>query len=512
MLDITPVIRLYARYRAHRLRSASDAETQLMVFRRLCTRARNTRFGRDHGFAGIRSVYEFQQRTPLRGYREFWTEYWKDDFPVLTDCTWPGAIPYFALTSGTTIGATKYIPYSHEMGADALRGMLDLFAHHLNCRPRSHVFGGKGLMLSGNIDLKEHALGIYSGAVSGITAKRVPRPYILPSRDIAMMADWPEKIARLASLSLGEDIRVLGGVPNWLLLFFDRLAKLRPGEEERLVKWYRNLELIVHGGVNFAPYRNRFNELLEGSMAETREAYSASEGFFAAADRGDGEGMRLITDRGIFYEFVPIEELDAPNPTRHWAATVEPGVEYALIVSTCSGTWAYILGDTVRLVDTVPMRLMVTGRTSYRLSAFGEHVIEEEIAGAMTEAAEAVGTDVSEYSVSSVIGGEGQPSGGHHYIVECTRDIADAADAETFVARLDTRLQDLNADYREQRHKDFGLRRPIVQFVLPGTFAEWMRRRNRLGGQNKVPRIIHDKTLFENLKSFAASREPEGAG
>jgi hypothetical protein len=370
-------------------------------------------------------------------------------------------------------------------------------------------------MLSGDIDLTELAPGIHSGAVSGIAARRVPRwaqPRVLPTRDIAMIADWSEKIARLAPVSLGEDIRVLGGAPNWLLLFFDCLARLRPGEEERLFTWYRNLELIVHGGVNFAPYRKRFGELLEGSRAEMREAYSASEGFFAAADRGDGEGMRLIADRGIFYEFVPVEELDSPNPIRHWAATAEPGVEYAMIVSTCAGMWAYILGDTVRLVDTEPMRLMVTGRTSYLLSAFGEHVIEEEIAAAMTEAAEAIGTDVSDYSVSPVIGEEGQPSGGHHYIVECTRDATDAACAETFVARLDARLKDLNADYREKRHKDFGLRRPIVQFAPPGTFAAWMRRRNRLGGQNKVPRIIHDAMLFENLKSFAASREPAGVG
>jgi hypothetical protein len=508
MLDLTPVLRLYGRFRRRRLARISAAESQARVLRRLCGRAKATRFGSDHGFASVRSVADFQARTPLRGYREFWSGYWQERFPVLADCTWPGTVPYFALTSGTTTGATKYIPYTAEMARDAYLGMLELFTHHLAHRPESRVFGGKGLMLSGEIDLKEQAPGIYSGAVSGITAQRVPRwlqPRVLPSREIAAMHDWSEKIARLAKASLGEDVRVLGGSPNWLLLFIDQLARLTPGERERLVTWYRNLELIVHGGVNFAPYRARFHELLEGSRAETREAYSASEGFFAAADRGDGEGMRLIADRGIFYEFVPADEIDSPNPTRHWAATVEPGVEYALYVSTCAGAWAYGLGDTVRLVDTEPLRLVVTGRTSYLLSVFGEHVIEEELAQAVTEAAGALGTGIADYSVSPVMGGEGQPRGGHHYIVECARAVTEPSEIEAFTERLDACLQVLNDDYRELRHRDAGLLPPVVQFAPPGSFAAWMKRRGRAGGQNKVPRIIHDAALFEDLRSFMAS-------
>lgn len=514
MLDLTPLIRLYGLYRRRRLRAVPDAEAQAAVLLRLCRRARGTQFGCDHGLGAVRSVAEFQARVPIRGYRAFWTEYWKDSFPVLTDCTWPGTIPYFALTSGTTTGATKYIPYTAEMGRDAALGMLDLFAHHLAWRPQSRALGGRAVMLSGEIDLKQQVPGIYSGAVSGITAHRVPRwlrPRVLPPREVAAIADWSEKIARLAPMSLDADVRVLGGAPNWLLLFFDQLSRLAPGEDDRLVAWFRNLELIVHGGVNFAPYRNRFRALLAGSHAETREAYSASEGFFAAADRGDGEGMRLIADRGIFYEFVPVGNLDTANPTRHWAATVEPGVDYAVILSTCAGTWAYALGDTVRLVDTQPMRLVVTGRTSYLLSAFGEHVIEEELAAAVTEAAGAIGTDVTDYSVSPVMGGGSPPSGGHHWIVECGRAVGDPGEAKTFAARLDSCLQRLNDDYREQRHKGFALRPPVVDFAPPGSFAEWMKRRGRIGGQNKVPRILHDAALFADLKAFVAGFAREAA-
>ena len=334
---------------------------------------------------------------------------------------------------------------------------------------------------------------------------------MLPSREIAGIHDWSEKIARLAEASLGRDVRILGGSPNWLLLFLDRLARLTPGAPPRLASWYPKLELIVHGGVNFAPYRSRFRALLEGSRAETREAYSASEGFFAAVDRGDGEGMRLIADRGIFYEFVPVEEIDAPNPTRHWTATVQPGVDYALYVSTCAGSWAYGLGDTVRLVDTEPMRLVVTGRTSCLLSTFGEHVIEAELAEAVTEAAAAIGTGIADYSVSPVMGGAGQ-TGGHHYVVECDRAVTDPAEAQAFTERLDTCLKRLNDDYREHRHRDVSLDRPQVDFTPLGGFAAWMERCGRIGGQHKVPRIIHDAALFEDLKSFMAALARAAAG
>jgi hypothetical protein len=452
-------------------------------------------------------VDDFQLQVPIRGYEAFWREYWQDEFPRLQDCTWPGLIPYFALTSGTTTGATKFIPHTREMSATSFGGMRDLIVHHVANRPASRVLGGKGLMLGGTSDLREMAPGIYAGDLSGIAANEVPwwlRSRIVPSRDIALMADWSEKIERLAPLSLDHDIRIIGGTPNWLLLFFDELAKLRPNAERRLRSWYRNLELIVHGGVNFAPYRKRFRELLEGSGAETREAYSASEAFIAAADRGDGDGLRVVADRGVFFEFVPTGELQASNPARHWLGNVEPDVDYAVVVSTCAGTWAYKLGDTVRFIDRDPPRILVTGRTAYVLSAFGEHLIDEEIEEAVSLAANAVDASVIDYAASPVHPGRGESRGGHHYIVECERHLVDATDAETFSRVLDKQLCELNNDYRTQRRNDFGLKTPRVQFVLPGTFAAWMKHRKKLGGQHKVPRIINDEALFEDLISFAA--------
>ena len=487
----------------------SAVETQQRLLRRLCERATDTRFGRDHQFSDVRSVENYQQRVPVRDYADFWSDYWEKHFPILKNCTWPGTVPSFALTSGTTTGATKYIPYNREIGTCALRGMFDLFTHHLSHRPSSRLFGGKGLMLTGDIQLTELAPGIHSGAVSAITAHRTPgwlRARILPSPEIAGIENWSEKITRLAPAALKEDIRILGGSPNWLLLLSDRMAQFQSETSQRLKDWFPNLELIVHGGVNFAPYRNRFQDLLRGSTAETREAYSASEGFFAVADRGDGEGMRLILDGGIFYEFVPVDELGKPEPVRHWVATVEPETDYALVITTCAGTWSYIVGDTVRIIDTDPIRLIVTGRTSYVLSAFGEHLIEEEIARAIGDAASAIGSDVTDYSVHPLFGDTNNPSGRHYYIVECARPITEAVEADKFTATLDAALQQSNADYLEQRAKDFSIQMPKVEFVHPGTFTAWMQKRGRVGGQHKVPRIIHDDTLFDDLKRFVMER------
>ncbi len=358
---------------------------------------------------------------PLRRYEAMWEGYWEPSFPRLSDCSWPGTIRYFAQTSGTTTGVTKYIPCSRELLVSYRRATFDLITHHLANRPESALFAGRNFMLGGSTGLKELAPGIRGGDISGIAGRSVPiwaRPFYFPSRELETIADWEEKIARLAPASLNADIRSFGGTPSWMLLFFERLAALRPEGGRRLAGFYPDLELLVHGGVNFAPYRGIFAEWLKGSRAETREVYPASEGFIAVADRGDGEGLRMIVDNGLFYEFVPVEELDAANPTRHWLANAEVGVNYALVLSTCAGLWSYIIGDTVRIVDRDPPRILVTGRTSYSLSAFGEHLIGEEIEQAVAAAATAIGACVSDFSVGAIFPrGEGE-LGGHLYIVE----------------------------------------------------------------------------------------------
>ena len=308
MLDATPLLHLYARYRLLRLEASDAAAVQEQQLLKLVTQAKDTRFGLDHGFGRIRSVRDYQNAVPLRRYEDFWTQYWSSSFPVLIDVTWPGRIPYFANTSGTATGVTKHIPVSAEMVKANRRAVLDLLTHHIANRPQSHILAGKNFMLGGSTDLTPCAPGVAMGDLSGIAVNEVPwwaRSRYFPPRELALVSNWEEKIQLLASRSLHEDIRTIGGTPSWLLLFFERVHALRPETSGRLAEYYPNLELLVHGGVNFAPYRERFAELLEGSHAETREVYPASEGFIALADRGPGEGLRLLLDNGLFFEFVP---------------------------------------------------------------------------------------------------------------------------------------------------------------------------------------------------------------
>ncbi|MBV8574897.1 MAG: GH3 auxin-responsive promoter family protein, partial [Acetobacteraceae bacterium] len=398
MIDATSVLRVYSRYRARVLAAQHPVRIQERQLLRLVRRAAQTRFGRAHGFASIQSVADFQARVPLRRYEDFWRDFWKPAFPQVAGVSWPGRIPFFAVSSGTSSGTTKYIPVSPAMTRSNKRAALDVLVHHLAARPRSRVLDGAQFMLGGSTDLKPEAPGIRSGDLSGIAAAGVlfwARAWFFPPPQLALIADWEKKIDILGRESLIRRIRSISGTPSWLLLFFEKLASLKPNAPPRLAEYYPFLELLIHGGVDFAPYRPRFESWLDGSKAELREVYPASEGFIAVADRTAGEGLRMILDHGIFHEFVPIQELDSARPVRHWIRTAETGVDYALILSTCAGLWSYVLGDVVRLIERTPPRLLVTGRTSYFLSAYGEHLTGNEIERSVIEAAGAIGRGVT---------------------------------------------------------------------------------------------------------------------
>jgi hypothetical protein len=506
MLATTLFVRSYAQWRIWLLNVQKPALTQERELLSLVRRAASTRFGRDHDFGSIASVQDFQDRVPLRRYEDFWNDYWKTEFPKLDHCSWPGEIPYFALTAGTTTGVTKYIPCSREMLAANFRAAQDILFHHLLNRPKSRILDGKGFMLGGSTDLHEEAPGILSGDLSGIEANEVPwwvRPYAFPPRELALLADWKEKIDKVARLSLKENITAISGTPNWLLVLFDKLAELRPSEEQRLCNYYPDLELLVHGGVDFRPYANRFAELLEDSRAELREVYPASEAFVAIADRRPGEGLRLIVDNGVFFEFVPTEELGGTNPIRHWLGNAETELDYAVVVSTCAGAWAYILGDTIRFIELDPPRILVTGRTSYVLSAFGEHLINSEIEEAVATAAAAINANVVDYCVAPSFPDRPGDKGRHHYVVEFTEGLPSPDRLAVFAAMLDARLGELNVDYQQLRKADYALRAPMIDVIAPGRFAAWMKSRGQLGGQHKVPRIINNEALFRALKEVA---------
>lgn len=505
MLDATPLLRLYGRRRRATLARQDPATVQTRQLLDLVAWARDTRFGRDHDFAGITDVAGFQERVPLRRFEDFWTDYWRDPFPVIENATWPGRIPFFAVTSGTTTGVTKHIPVSREMVTSNVRAGVDMLCFHVANRPDSRVMGGRSFMLGGSADLEALAPGVQRGDLSGIAQANTPwwaRGRVFPPPGLAAIREWERRIDQVAEAMPGANLRLLGGVPSWLLILLDRMRK-RHGRD--VADLLAGLDVLVHGGVPFGPYRGRFERLLPPGC-ETREVYPASEGFIASADRGPDQGLRMNLDIGLFYEFVPMSELDSDRPTRHWIANAETGVDYALVLSNCAGAWGYILGDTVRLVDRDPPRLLVTGRTSFQLSAFGEHLIMAEIDQAVTEGARAIGAEVTDYAAGAVFPEAEGDLGGHVFVVEFASP-PDADAVARFARVLDESLAETNEDYREHRAGGFGLKAPEVRAVPAGTFAEWMRRRGRLGGQNKVPRVINDDALFADLRAFAEGHD-----
>jgi hypothetical protein len=479
MLDGTPILKLFARARVARLNAMDPAHAQEALLLRLTQTARETAFGRAHGFGAIRSVADFQARVPLRRYEEFWRDFWQQGFPTLRDITWPGLIPYFALSSGTTAGTTKHIPVSAAQMAANRGAAFDTLAWHLHAHPRARPFAGLSFMLGGSTALQQLAPGVRAGDLSGIAAHEVPRLLrrrAWPPEAVALIPDWDAKLAALVAQAPRRDIRVLSGTPSWLLVLLHRMS-------EAGAPPLPNLELLVHGGVAWAPYRDRIAPFLPPGCA-TREVYPASEGFCAIQDRGEGEGMRLVLDRGCFFEFVPVGELDAANPTRHWCATIETGVDYAVVLSTNAGLFGYVLGDVVRLVERTPPRLLVTGRTAWTLSAFGEHVTGEEIMRAL----DASGIGIGEWCCGPEFLGE---RGRHRLILEAAAGVP----AATIAQAIDSFLIGANADYAAHR-KGGQMLPPAIDLVPPGRFEAWMRSLGKLGGQHKVPRVIADPVRF----------------
>ena len=515
MYDATWLLRLHGRRRLRQLARTDPKQAQLRTLAALIRRARGTRFGRDHGFSPAWSLDDYRSRVPLRDYDAFWEAYWRDPFPRLADRTWPGLVPWFAVSSGTSTGATKYIPVSREMRRSNIRAGADLLVHHLANRPRSRLLAGRVFMLGGSTGLVRRAPGVRSGDLSGIAAAEMPawaRLRYFPPRDLEAIEDWETKIDRFAERSLETEISAVAGTPSWLLIYFERLAEIAGGR--RIADIYPGLEMLSHGGVAWTPYRDRFAALLEGGAAETREVYPASEGFFAVADRGDGDGLRLLLDTGIFYEFIPLDRLGGAAPDGRWIGDVEPGVNYALAVTTCAGLWRYLVGDTVTVVARDPPRVLVTGRTSYMLSAFGEHVIGAEVERAVAEAARAIGATVTDFAAGSLFPDAAGARGGHLYIVELgpLAGGLDAGRRARFAERLDATLRGLNDDYAAHRAGGYGMDAARVRFLPPGGFAAWMKSRGKLGGQNKVPRIVNDPALFAALRDFADRHDGAQSG
>ena len=471
-------------------------EAQLEVFHQLIESARYTAWGRHYDFSTIRTPDDFRQRVPLQDYTDVkpWVDRMRKGEQNLL---WPTDIKWFAKSSGTTNAKSKFIPVSREALEEChYKGGKDLLALHFAMRPQSKLYQGMTMVVGGSSASEPLRSDAYSGDLSAIIIRNLPiwvEVRRTPVIETALMENWEEKVERMARETMREDVRSIAGVPSWTLVVLKRVLELT-GKKDILEVW-PNLELFMHGGVSFRPYREQYKKLFPSPAVNYLETYNASEGFFGITDVHGADDLLLMLDYGIFFEFIPLEDMHREQPPTKLLHEVEKDKEYAIVISTNAGLWRYMPGDTVHFTDTAPYRIQVSGRTKSFINAFGEELIVENADRGIQAACQATGAVVSEYTAGPVYMGQ-EARGCHEWVIEFEED---PDDLERFITALDETMRTLNSDYDAKRKTGMVLRRPIVHAVQKDTFHQWMKKRGKLGGQNKVPRLSNDRTVLDQL-------------
>jgi len=474
--------------------SSRPGEAQQAVFRTIIGKASNTRFGIDHDFKSIKNVRDFQDRVPIRDY-EGLSPYVEMVLDGKSNILWPGKPVYFAKTSGTTSG-TKYIPITKDSVPNHINSARNAILSYINETGKADFIDGKLIFLSGSPILEQTA-GIHTGRLSGIVNHHVPgylRSNQMPSYETNCIEDWEEKLEKIIDETLTQNMTLISGIPPWVQMYFDRIME-RTGKHIQEV--FPNFSMFIYGGVNFEPYRAKLVESI-GKEIDSIETYPASEGFIAYQDSQDSEGLLMLLKSGIFYEFIPADEYFNEDPTRLTIEQVELGVNYAVILNSNAGLWGYSIGDTVKFVNKSPYRVVVTGRIKHFISAFGEHVIGEEVEKAMKFAvAEFKEVETIEFTVApQVTPASGLPL--HEWYVEFA---SPPADMEAFELAIDEKLQALNSYYEDLIVGK--ILRPLKIIPLQrDAFRNYMKSKGKLGGQNKVPRLANDRQIADELGSF----------
>ncbi|GAB5526471.1 MAG: GH3 auxin-responsive promoter family protein [Roseivirga sp.] len=474
--------------------SLKPVETQQAVFDQIISKATPTVFGKDHGFGDIRSYEDFKKQVPVRDYEEL--RPWVDRVVKgERDVLWPGKPAYFAKTSGTTSG-TKYIPITKDSIPNHINSARNALLSYVAQTGKSKFLDGKLIFLSGSPETVKTA-GINTGRLSGIVNHHVPgylRGNQMPSYETNCIEDWEEKVDAIVAETLGQPMSLISGIPPWVQMYFDRIQE-KTGKAIKDV--FPDFEMFVYGGVNFEPYRQKLYETI-GKPIDSIELYPASEGFIAYQDSQVDEGLLLLLKTGIFFEFIPADEYFNDNPTRLSIGEVEPGVNYALIINSNAGLWGYSIGDTVKFVSKDPYRLIVSGRIKHFISAFGEHVIGEEVEKAMKYAVNKhPETELVEFTVApEVTPKEGLPL--HEWYVEFATE---PADLEGFEKDLNLQLQKLNSYYDDLITGSI-LKSLEVKSLKRDAFRNYMKSQGKLGGQNKVPRLSNDRKIADKLMHY----------
>jgi len=481
---------IYKAIQKSKLTALADQEA---ILKDLLKVAPRTVFGQDHRMGEVRTYEEFRQAVPIRDYEQY-KPYIEQIKEGRHNILWKGKPLYLAKTSGTTSGV-KYIPISKESIDNHFNTARNAVMCYLAETGNTGVMGGKMIFLSGSPEL-ERVGGIPTGRLSGISNHQVPsylRTNQLPSYETNCIEDWETKLEKIVEETIGQDMTLIGGIPPWVQMYFDRLIE-KSGKPVKDL--FPNFSVLVHGGVNFEPYKAKLFESI-GRKVDTIETFPASEGFFAFQDSQQEEGLLLNTNSGIFFEFVPAGEIGKEYPTRLSLKDVKVGENYALIVNNNAGLWAYNIGDTVRFISVNPYRVVVTGRIKHYISAFGEHVIGEEVEYSLMKAAQELGLHITEFTVAPMIQ-QGEGKSYHEWFVEFQEK---PADMKQFATKVDTNLRTRNIYYDDLIAGN--ILQPLqIRSVKKHGFIDYMKSVGKLGGQNKVPRLSNDRMLAEELQKY----------
>lgn len=477
-------------------------EVQEEWFAALINSAEGTEWGKKYDYRSIQTIEDYRERVPIQNYDTL-KPYIERMLKGEQNLLWPTEVKWFAKSSGTTSDRSKFIPVTEESLEEChFKGGKDMLAIYCNNNPDARIFTGKSLVLGGSHQINQLNTDSFYGDLSAVLIKNIPIWAELmrtPDMSIALMDNYEEKIEKMARVTMNENVTNIVGVPTWTIVLAKRVLELTG--KSNLMEVWPNLELYIHGAVNFEPYRDQFEKLIPNKSMSYLETYNASEGFFGIQDQSVEKDLLLMLDYGIYYEFVPMEYVDDEYPKALSLHEVELNKNYAIVISTNGGLWRYMIGDTVKFTSLNPHRVKITGRTKHFINAFGEEVIIDNAEKALTKACVETNASVLDYTACPVYF-NGNDVGGHEWIVEFEKQ---PNEFERFVDILDNTLREVNSDYDAKRFKDMALKRPLVHNAPRGTFYNWLKNKGKLGGQHKVPRLANERKYVEEILELIKS-------
>ncbi|MEN8775503.1 MAG: GH3 auxin-responsive promoter family protein [Polaribacter sp.] len=494
---INSIISWFLKKRKHQielfLKYPEDVQNELLL--KLLNKAKNTKLGKEKEFASIKNYKDFTVKVPIQKYETF--------EPLIERCRkgeqnifWPSDIKWFAKSSGTTNAKSKFIPVSDDaLEYCHMKAGKDMLCWYINNNPKTQLFTGKGLRLGGSSEVYQDN-GSYFGDLSAIIIENMPfwaDFSSAPSQEVALMSNWETKMDAIIDETINENITSLAGVPSWMLVLLNRVLE-RTGKDNILEVW-PNLEVYFHGGVNFNPYREQYKKMIPKKEFKYYEIYNASEGFFAIQDRNHSKELLLMLDYGIFYEFIPMSDYNGENSKTIPLSEVKKDIDYALIITTNGGLWRYLIGDTIRFTSLDPYRIKITGRTKHYINVFGEELNIENVEDALKMACEKTSATISDYTVGPIFM-SGKEKGSHEWIIEFNNKPDSMG---YFTEVLDNALKSINSDYEAKRYLNITLMPPKVHQAKQGLFYSWLKKKNKLGGQHKVPRLSNTRDFLEEL-------------